>query len=730
MKKIILLSLLTLNVFAAETITDSLVLRPATLPTTAKSGAVRIDGSGVLKKYYSGAWADVGGTTFLDSLFTLQDNSDITKQARFELSGITTGTTRTFTFPDASTSIVGTDTSQTLTNKTLSGNIATNLVSGAATLTLPTTTDTLLGRLTTDTLSNKTLNNTNTITAKNNLITFQDQTDTTKTFNFANSGNPTSTNRTYTLPTITDNLVGRTSTETLTNKTLTSPFISGTVGIGSGNFLYGITGDAASTGSAVTLTFGASRFLAVSNASLVSVTGITAAIGYQHNTIQNLTGNAITLINETGTAAEQIVTGTGANFSLANKASVDVYYRTDLAKWYLVNGTGSSGAGSGDVVGPASATDSAIALYDGTTGKLLKNSALSVDATGTFISPTTYYNRFVETVGANISINSVSSGSSSVVGSRAVYGNSIISGSSPLTGDYYGGYFYSTLSTTGSQGGIYGSASFGEAAMSSGAGATTSVTGSYSKATNSGTSTVTDAYSSRVAAPTDTGAGSITNAYGLYLDSVSGVGATINRTLNVAGGDSFFGGKIIQDGVADSVQISVQGHSTQTNDIFLVEKSDGTDLLNITNVNGTKIRGTTTNDSAATGFVEEYVESVVSTTNFPTTSTWGDATSISLTAGDWDVSAMYYSDRNGATATEQLIGISTSSGTSFSDSVSGSNYFGFPPSSAGAYNSSAIITNYRKSISSTTTIYLKFLATYTVAQYRIGGARLSARRVR
>lgn len=32
-----------------------------------------------------------------------------------------------------------------------------------------------------------------------------------------------------------------------------------------------------------------------------------------------------------------------------------------------------SGAGTGDVVGPASATDSAVALFDGTTGKLLKN---------------------------------------------------------------------------------------------------------------------------------------------------------------------------------------------------------------------------------------------------------------------------------------------------------------------------------------------------------------------
>jgi len=40
----------------------------------------------------------------------------------------------------------------------------------------------------------------------------------------------------------------------------------------------------------------------------------------------------------------------------------------------------SGGAGSGDVVGPASATDTAIAKYNGTTGKIIQNSGLLVDA--------------------------------------------------------------------------------------------------------------------------------------------------------------------------------------------------------------------------------------------------------------------------------------------------------------------------------------------------------------
>lgn len=109
--------------------------------------------------------ASSSGASFQDSTFSLFDEGDATKLLKFQLSGITTGNTRTLTVPDASTTLVGTDTTQTLTNKTLSGNTATNLISGSGTLTLntsgtvtlPNATDTLVGKDTTDTLTNKTL---------------------------------------------------------------------------------------------------------------------------------------------------------------------------------------------------------------------------------------------------------------------------------------------------------------------------------------------------------------------------------------------------------------------------------------------------------------------------------------------------------------------------------------------------------------------------------------------
>lgn len=72
---------------------------------------------------------------------------------------------------------------------------------------------------------------------------------------------------------------------------------------------------------------------------------------------------------------QTIVAGTGISVDSTDPANP------------VVTATG-GGGGSGDVVGPASATDNAIARFDSTTGKLLQNSTTTLDDNGSIQFPT------------------------------------------------------------------------------------------------------------------------------------------------------------------------------------------------------------------------------------------------------------------------------------------------------------------------------------------------------
>lgn len=81
-----------------------------------------------IAKGYTGASTAQGaldnfftGATFVEAdKMLLADASDNTKLVDFDVSGVTTGTTRTVTWPDADITVVGTAATQTLTNKSLS----------------------------------------------------------------------------------------------------------------------------------------------------------------------------------------------------------------------------------------------------------------------------------------------------------------------------------------------------------------------------------------------------------------------------------------------------------------------------------------------------------------------------------------------------------------------------------------------------------------------------------
>lgn len=235
-----------------------------------------------------------------------------------------------------------------------------------------------------------------------------------------------------------------------------------------------------------------------------------------------------------------------------------------------------------------------------------------------------------------------------------------------------------------------------------------------------------------------TGSGSITNQYGLYINSLI-KGSSLNYAIYTAGTTpSVFNGQILVGNGSNGAPSVAFLNSTNTG----LRKGTGNSLVISANgggvaefaATGVSIQGTTTNDNASTGNVGEYLESLVTTaTNTGASGVISDATSLSLTAGDWDISALVEFKRNGATftSTDLEIGITTTAGNSATGLVNGSNY---------VYAIQAVPTTftalpmhvpvYRVSIASTTTFYLKmFVDVYTAGtpQYH---CRLSARRVR
>ena len=76
---------------------------------TAQLDAANVNGSAAMN--VADAQTVTGVKTLTTPIFA--DNTDATKKASFVISGITTNTTRTFTMPDATTTFVGTDATQT-----------------------------------------------------------------------------------------------------------------------------------------------------------------------------------------------------------------------------------------------------------------------------------------------------------------------------------------------------------------------------------------------------------------------------------------------------------------------------------------------------------------------------------------------------------------------------------------------------------------------------------------
>jgi len=145
-------------------------------------------------------------------------------------------------------------------------------------------------------------------------------------------------------------------------------------------------------------------------------------------------------------------------------------------------------------------------------------------------------------------------------------------------------------------------------------------------------------------------------------------------------------------------------------------------------VSGGGIVGTATNDNANAGRVGETISNAIASGSAVslTTATTANVTSVSLTAGDWDVAGNVNFSASGATVTGAKAGLSSTSATVPSD---GTECYSAAQLTTATATDTISVPRKRFSLSGTTTIYLPAQATFSAGSVGAFGS-ITARRVR
>lgn len=232
----------------------------------------------------------------------------------------------------------------------------------------------------------------------------------------------------------------------------------------------------------------------------------------------------------------------------------------------------------------------------------------------------------------------------------------------------------------------------------------------------------------------------IAGSFGSAITTVSAA-TTLDKTHNV----------ILVDATGGSRTMNLPTAASSTRREYVVKKIDSSGNTVVLDGNASEtIDGATTqtltgqydwfkiksNGTAwyiiASGTSGEVNSTISTYTNYTTTATYQNVTSITLTAGDWDISAFLTYSSNGATITAASNGIFVISTTTASaaGATEGLN-IGYIPQAAllGTSKFSDTIAPYRVSLSGSTTYYLNTQATFTLGNPQYTGS-IRARRLR
>jgi hypothetical protein len=223
------------------------------------------------------------------------------------------------------------------------------------------------------------------------------------------------------------------------------------------------------------------------------------------------------------------------------------------------------------------------------------------------------------------------------------------------------------------------------------------------------------------------------NADDLFVENSANAGITIGSgtsslgTLYFSRNGTATTGAVQYDHSSDTLTLRAGGVNVWQSTSSKIAANVVFDAATIQHTSGTEIQGTNTNNNAASGFIGEYQSASVST-GAPISLVSGTSktiTSVSLTAGDWDVQGSVGLVNSG-TVTRLGAGISTTADT-FAGSVPGVDYQrqdGFSSTAA----ISLVTGNVRLSLATTTTVYLVGVANFTGTKDGVG--QINARRVR